>query len=222
MPPKKAQKVSAKKAAAKRVASKRAAAVSEPRVHPYSVKRAGGHKNRELLARRLEGLVERFTDEAVQVALGQNDVSVIATLASPESWRDSVDPLRAARLRGARQHLDILQEADGTLTTAEAADLLGIGEEAVRKRIREGGLIGLRRGRGYIIPAIQIREGNLVPGLSKVLHAMAITSPWARLNWLLSPEPRLNGRRPIEVLSSGGDVEVVRVAASMVGEQGAA
>jgi len=227
MAAKKAHKSSVKKPGRKRVAMRdmQFAGVSGPWTVSYRRTRAmrgGAGKSRELLAQRLGSLVDHFTDEAVQAALSRDDVSAIATLASPEAWRESVDPLHAARLRGAGQHDDMLKQAGGVLTTAEAAELLDVSEEAVRKRIREGSLIGIRRGRGYMIPSVQIREGDVVPGLSRVLRAMTIASPWARLSWLLNPEPRLDGRRPVDVLASGGDREAVESAASMVGEQGAA
>lgn len=51
---------------------------------------------------------------------------------------------------------------------------------------------------------------------------MTVASPCMRLNWLVSPEPRLGAKIPIEMLKQGQNKDLVRDAAEFYGEQGAA
>ncbi|MEO9337166.1 Rv2175c family DNA-binding protein [Mesorhizobium sp. SB112] len=73
--------------------------------------------------------------------------------------------------------------------------------------------------RGY--PAFQIANDGLLPGMSAVVQAFAIDEPWMRLNFMLTGDARLGGRRPIDALRDGQIGEVID-AAQAYGEHGAA
>ena len=72
----------------------------------------------------------------------------------------------------------------------------------------------------YVYPAFQIGADGLLPGVRDVLDAFAIADPWTRVNFMLTSDARLGGRRPVDVLREGDIASVVR-AARAYGEHGA-
>lgn len=81
-----------------------------------------------------------------------------------------------------------------------------------------GGGIG-----GWRYPMIQFdasAEGGVVTGLGRVVATLADESGWMALAFLLSPEERLGGERPIDTLRAGGGARVLEMA-KMLGEHGA-
>jgi hypothetical protein len=69
-------------------------------------------------------------------------------------------------------------------------------------------------------PTLQFnRDGSIVAGLRDVREALPVESPWAVLNFLVNPDDRLDGRKPIDVLRSGNVSEVIE-AARLYGEPG--
>lgn len=132
------------------------------------------------------------------------------------------DPLAAARVRGARQAREILQEEGGTVGTKEMGDLLGgISAQAVDKRRRKGKLLALPAGKGgYRYPVWQVRGGTVVEGLEEVLGVFGVEDPWMRAAFFLSGDARLDGERPLDRLKLG-DVGPVKQAAAAYGMHGA-
>jgi len=177
---------------------------------------------RQLLAERIVHLLDRFSDESVAEALGQDDVGTFTALASPAAWpREGQRPTDAARLRGIQYREALLERAGGSLTVESTARMLGVTGEAIRKRLREHSLLGIKAAKGYLIPALQFEGGQELPGLRRVLRALPVESPWMRLDWLLSPEPRLEGKSPVQALGNGTELQEVVAAAELFGEQGA-
>jgi hypothetical protein len=78
----------------------------------------------------------------------------------------------------------------------------------------------LEVGDGYVYPAFQVGPSGLLPGIREVLDAFDEDDPWARVNFMLTGDARLGGRRPIDVLREG-DVASVTRAARGYGEHGA-
>lgn len=200
----------------------REGAAPEVGQRPFSSARSPSRSPRQVLLDRLARLVGRFPDEAIDEALSQDDVGTFTTLSSPEAWSGgATSPTDEARLRGARARNALLMSAGGSLSVETVATMLGVSNEAVRKRLRTRTLIGVKGARGYLVPAIQFEEGRELAGLRQVLKVMPVESPWMRLNWLLSPEPRLDHDKPVDVLRGGGRVEEVIQAAELYGDQGA-
>ncbi|TQE98398.1 MAG: hypothetical protein FKY71_14080 [Spiribacter salinus] len=161
-------------------------------------------------------------EKTVARALSDDDVGALARIVSEEALRRNHTSFEQARARGASYRDGLLERAGGCLSVEEVAAMRGVGPESVRKAIRENRLIGIPTADGYQIPAIQFHDGEEIPGLRKLLGEMSVDSPWMRLNWLLSPEPRLGGTAPIEMLKQGQDLDLLREAAELYGEQGAA
>ena len=116
----------------------------------------------------------------------------------------------------------LLTAEGGTISGAEAARLLGISRQAVDKRRRAGRLIGLSLGRrGFAYPVWQFQDGEVLPGLDRVLRQLDNDAPWVWVLFLLNPHERLAGATPLAALRQGRVDEVLAVA-SWFGEQVAA
>ena len=135
--------------------------------------------------------------------------------------------LRGPRARALLRGMDIaardLAESGGSYTLEEVRKLLNsVSRQSIEKRVREGSLlavVGPDNTRFY--PAAQFRgDGSVVEGLRAVQDAMSTRNGHTVLNFLVNPDPRLDNRRPIDLLKQG-EVERVVEAAARVGEQGA-
>jgi hypothetical protein len=126
-----------------------------------------------------------------------------------------------ALLQGVKIAEADLKEAGGAFDLEQAQTILnGVSRQAVEKRVKDGSLLavpGPSNRRRY--PTIQFTREGVVPGLKEVQEALPTRNPWAVLNFLVRPDHRLGGRRPIEVLHKG-DVDLVVSAARGMGEQG--
>jgi hypothetical protein len=101
---------------------------------------------------------------------------------------------------------------------------LGIKPQAVDRRRERGRILALPTGRNeFAFPVWQFdRRGKdgLIPGFADVLGSFSVGDPWMRAEFMLAPEPRLGGRRPLDALR-GGDGAGVEEAAASYGEHGA-
>lgn len=182
------------------------------------------------IARAMNALATLTTDlderSLADAAGAQSDFRVLMkVLDNPNAYQalKEHDPLLPAQVRGMRARQELLESEGGTLSVSQVATLLGITRQAVDKRRRARTLIGLHTGRhGFAFPAWQFdQRGQLLAGLEGVLAELAEFSPWMQAGYLLSPNLRLGGLRPIDALRSG-DADQVQRAASAYGEQGAA
>lgn len=118
----------------------------------------------------------------------------------------SLEPLAPLIARNAEHRLELLEAAGGTLNASEAALLLNVTRQAVDKRRRSNGLLGLRQGGDWHYPRCQFNEADqdVVTDLPRFLRESKIASPWVVLDLLLSPDDALGGRSPLEILRSEG------------------
>jgi hypothetical protein len=132
------------------------------------------------------------------------------------------DPLAEVKLRGIEAKKELIDMAGGTMSGAHVAEVLGLTRQSVEKRRRNNKLIGLAQGRrGYVYSIFQFEGGNTLPGLEDVLKTLSEHDPWTQLIFLVERNDRLGGKTPIDLLRSG-NISPVLLAASTVGEQGAA
>lgn len=145
----------------------------------------------------------------------------VKTKAIIEPAAPALDSRARALLRGWEIAEADLKEAGGAFTAEEARRLLnGVTRQALEKRVRDGSLLavpGPSNRRRY--PAMQFTHESVVPGLEAVQKALPTRNPWTILNFLVRPDKRLGGRKPIEVLRDG-DVDLVVSAARGMGVQG--
>ena len=132
-------------------------------------------------------------------ALGEpRDVDVLAHLLEQHrrslSPVDPSEPTKHERRLAAQIQVELIEAAGGTLSVLEAAELLGRPEEAVSQLIRRGRLLAVRvSGSEQRIPACQVKDGAILPGLGRVLRAMPVANDWTRLSDLLQPLEGLEG-----------------------------
>lgn len=162
-----------------------------------------------------------------RVASEETDSEVLLDLLSSSSLMEALeeaDPLAEARLRGVAEQRRLLGEAGGAVGATEAARMLGITRQAVDARRKRGRLLAVATGRhGWRYPRCQFDGGSedgVVRGLERVLAAVEDEGGWMVLAFLLSPEERLGGERPLDALRAGR-VEAVEDEASAYGEHGA-
>ncbi len=169
-----------------------------------------------------EDLPATRIDEAT-AAPTDYEVIVDALSASPAVVQSiSDDPVAAAKLRGLKRKQQLIEQAGGTLTSEQVAEVLGITRQAVDKRRASGQLLALTQGkRGYSYPGFQFEEGKTLGGLEETLKQLAGLDPWMQLVFFVGPNDRLTGKAPIEALRAGNSRDVIR-AAEGYGEQGAA
>jgi Protein of unknown function (DUF2384) len=80
----------------------------------------------------------------------------------------------------------------------------------VNRMAHDGTLLAIADGRALRFPRWQFddhSEDGLVPGFRRVLSVMD-ASPFRKATWFVTPNPRLGGRKPIELLHDG-DVDDV-------------
>ena len=131
-------------------------------------------------------------------------------------------PWAQALLRGREMALADLKGCGGAYDLDQVRAMLGgISRSQVHAKVKEGKLLavpGPSNHRHY--PAVQFNaRGELVEGLDQVQQALD-DGCWVVLNFLIHPDARLQGRKPIDLLSEG-KVGVVVAAARRVGEAGA-
>lgn len=128
-----------------------------------------------------------------------------------------------ALLRGVEITQADLARSGGAYDLASVQTLLhGVSRQSVEARVRSGGLLavpGPSNKRYY--PVVQFRDdGTVVDGLSEVQAALPTKNAFAILNFLINPDDRLGGRKPIDLLKAG-DVTSVVEAARRYAEAGA-
>ena len=177
--------------------------------------------------RALTRIAERMPRERLVEAVGaETDTDVLfrsiqeAAAIGSEIRADVSDPLTAAFLRGAEMKRTLLKTEGGVLSAPQLAEHLGITPQGLGKKREKGQVFWLEVGDGYVYPAFQVGSSGLLPGIREVLDAFEEDNPWSRVNFMLTGDARLAGRRPLDVLRDG-DIKAVTRAARGYGEHGA-
>lgn len=164
-------------------------------------------------------------DSAQSAATAPTNFAVLLrALSAGEILKDlrSVEPLAPAFIRGIEAKRKLVEGHGGALSAEQVAGILGVTRQAVDKRRRAGKLLGLTTGRyGYRYPAWQFTDSGVVPGLQDVLAVLAPHDEWMQAAFLVGENPRLDGRKPIDLLNAGKS-DAVLYAAEVYGEHGAA
>ncbi|WP_340539058.1 hypothetical protein [Nocardioides sp. GXZ039] len=108
---------------------------------------------------------------------------------------------------------------DEALTVAQAATALGVTTGRVRQLVSAGTVVTMPGGQGpggdtgYLLPAWQITDHQLLPGLGLVAAAASGVHPMTLAGFMTRPNPDLDvddrAVAPVEWLMAGGDAQVV-------------
>ena len=131
-------------------------------------------------------------------------------------------PWAQAMLRGREGALADLKSCGGAYDLDQVRAMLGdISRSQVHAKVKERKLLavpGPSNHRHY--PVVQFNaRGELIEGIKEVQEALD-DSPWIVLNFLIHPDARLQGRKPIDLLAEG-KVDMVAAAARRLGAAGA-
>lgn len=123
----------------------------------------------------------------------------------------------------------ILKEAQAAiwelpmLTSTEAGRQLGSTasnpRELPRRLREESSLLGLPGRSGYCYPKFQIdpEKQRIHPEAAEVNRRLdAADDPWGVASWWISPDDRLGGRRPLDLLGTAEAVKLVRLVDGML------
>lgn len=163
-------------------------------------------------------LRETFKSPSGAVHGSKSGVATLLTILQTASVQDYLrehDALAAARARGMKRQLDLLDEEGGALGAQEVADLLGISRQAVDLRRASGKLLAIDLGlRKNLYPRWQFTEEGILAGLEEALAVLRAeaTTPWSCLRFFLSGNLRLDGDRPLDRLRRGETAPVLRAA----------
>ena len=178
--------------------------------------------------RALARIAERMPRDRLLAAVGAStDTDVLfsslreAAAIGAEILPDKPDPLTEALLRGSTMKRDMLKAEGGALSAQQLADHLGITPQGLGRKRERNHVFWLDVGAGYVYPAFQIGKNGLLRGIREVLDAFTVDDPWMRVNFMLTGDARLGGKRPIDLLRKGKIDDVVTAAAAY-GEHGAA
>jgi hypothetical protein len=157
----------------------------------------------------------RFTKRRGRLGSVEMNAAIDASAFEPSSRAKAL-------LKGVQIAQGDLKASGGAYDLDQVRVLMnGISRQMVDRKVREGSLLavpGPSNRRAY--PAVQFTgDGTVVPGLKAVHDALPTRNPWAVLNFLVHPDPRLGGRKPIELLKSG-EIDLVVESARRIDQQG--
>jgi hypothetical protein len=117
----------------------------------------------------------------------------------------------------------LVERSGGVLTLQDASARLGITEQALHKRIHANSALGMMIGDRIVVPALQMTTAGgktrILAGVDKVTKAFveAGASGWGALQFLVDPDPNLEGQTPVDMLREGRVQEVVQAARACLG-----
>jgi len=115
---------------------------------------------------------------------------------------------------------DLIRRAGGLRETKWVADYLAISPKSVTAKARRNALLAIARGDRNLYPAFQFMDGQIIPGVREILQALSLTNGWSRLSFLLTPDPGLDDRTPLDAFHT--DRGAVLTLAAGADTQGAA
>lgn len=160
------------------------------------------------LARRRHPAVK---DKSPSQAKGTMTGFGVASPARPVSPAPDLDPrLAAAMARGEFARQQLAAEEGGSISSAQAAHLLGIYKQAALRRWHAHRLIGWKQGRAVRFPVWQFAGGKMMEGIEAILQIFASDDQWRIMLYFLAKRPSLGRRRPLDLLRKGKTAKVIR------------
>jgi putative toxin-antitoxin system antitoxin component (TIGR02293 family) len=106
------------------------------------------------------------------------------------------DPMETALRLGLAEREAILRSAEPYLKAAEMARAIGTSTRAVYDRVRKGKLLAIKINHLWKLPAWQVKDGRLLPGLEDALAELGEDTDIAAVFFFESPNIFLDERTP--------------------------
>jgi len=177
------------------------------------------------LARAISRAMTVAGDDLIHKALEQpTDVgSIVEFLRATVpllSAEQEIDPQLGGALASLEGEKDLVRRAGGLKDSDWVAKYLSINPRSVAAKARRGELLAVTRGDRNLYPAFQFGDGTVRPGIRDILAVLPLRNGWSRLSFLLTPDPGLDDRSPIDAFAT--DPETTLVLAGAADTQGAA
>jgi hypothetical protein len=136
------------------------------------------------------------------------------------SAEQDIDPQLGNNVASLEAEDALVQRGGGLKDAKWVGKYLSINAKSVAAKARRNELLAISRGDRNLYPAFQFKNGQVVPGVRELLEALPLTNSWSRLSFLVTPDPGLDDRSPIEAFKTNPEaaIEVARA----VDTQGAA
>jgi hypothetical protein len=129
---------------------------------------------------------------------------------SSSATASKMDPrLAAAIARGEVVREKLAADEGGSVSTEQAARLLGESERSTLRLWRHHRLVGWKRGRSVRFPVWQFAGRKLLEGIEEVLQILDSDDQWRVMLYFLGNRRSLAGRRPLDLLREGKVAEVI-------------
>lgn len=159
------------------------------------------------LHRALQRVVGAASDESVHRALGRpSDMGVVIDLLRSTlpllSAEQELDPELGDQVASLAAEDDLIRSAGGLKDAKWVADYLAISPKSVAAKARRSELLALARGDRNLYPAFQFQDGQVIPAVRELLRVLPLTNGWSRLSFLVTPDPGLDDRTPIDAFGT--------------------
>ena len=173
---------------------------------------------RQQLYERVRRILDRLPDKQLEDLPSMDDLGLLGEIESRLACQAaSENALGRALSRGRKARRQLINTAE-MLPIERAAELLDIQPGSVRKRIQRGGLLAIKQGQHFLLPAFQFRDSSTSTAVRKCLAALDNLGEWTRLDWFMTPHPDLDGQTPADQIRRSP--EAVIAAAKRFGQQG--
>lgn len=125
-----------------------------------------------------------------------------------------------AQVLGLEERDKILKSSGPYLSLEELGKVLGVSKQAAHNKVTKGALLGIMIKDQWRLPAWQIKDGEILPGLAAVLNVLSHETALAKLAFFETPNIYLHEQTPRQTLLQGKADRVLKAALNF-GEQGA-
>jgi hypothetical protein len=161
----------------------------------------------------INGALESPTDIGAVVELLRSTIPRLPA-------EQDIDPHLGGSIASLKAEKELLGRAGGLEDAKWVAKYLSIDPKSVAAKARRNEILAIPRGDRNLYPAFQFRNGRVIPGIREVLEALPLKNGWSRLSFLLTPDPGLDDRSPIDAF--GTEPEATLELARSADIQGAA
>lgn len=182
---------------------------------PTTLEKRGGKaklpSNEQAVVDEFTGVIRKHRDEGPATLARLLNVAFDLSLGARESREDK---LARAAIRGLEARQQLAEAEGGSLSSEDAARLVGISKTAVLKRLEAGRLLAWREERlqAARFPRWQFDErGQVLAGLEEVLKILnqdERLDAWGKILFFLQEKASLDSLRPVDLLRKGRLKEV--------------